>query len=214
MRHGDGVPAAAPDAGRFERGCALALELAGWCYVAMTLLICFDVVARRMLGVSTEATTELSGYLLAMGLTWGLAGTLHERAHVRVDVLVQKAPLAIRAWLHLAAVGALLLSSAMLAFGAVRLAIDSWQIGATDISSLRLPLVLPQGLWAAGLALFVVAVAGLAARTLVALLRGDAAGAERRLAPRTYQEEADETLDALRVPPSVETDTGRMTATH
>jgi TRAP-type mannitol/chloroaromatic compound transport system permease small subunit len=65
-----------------------AMTVAGWCYLAITVLICFDIAARRLLGFSTEATTELTGYLMAIGMSWGLAGTLFERGHVRIDVLV------------------------------------------------------------------------------------------------------------------------------
>ena len=59
---------------------------AGWCFIATSALITFDVLARRFLGFSTQATTELSGYALAFGIAWGLAHTLSMRAHVRIDV--------------------------------------------------------------------------------------------------------------------------------
>ena len=51
-----------------ERASQHALSVAGWCYLAMTGLICFDIVARRMLGFSSGATSELSGYLLGIGM--------------------------------------------------------------------------------------------------------------------------------------------------
>ena len=44
---------------------AKAMTIAGWCYLVITLLICFDIAARRLLGFSTEATTEITGYLMA-----------------------------------------------------------------------------------------------------------------------------------------------------
>ena len=77
-----------------------AMFVAGFCYLLITLLICFDIAARQLLGFSTEATIELTGYLMAIGMSWGLAGTLFERGHVRIDVLVQRIPLHIRVWLH------------------------------------------------------------------------------------------------------------------
>lgn len=87
------------------------MAAAGWCYLAITLIITFDIVARRLLGFSTEATTELTGYLMAIGMSWGLAGTLLERGHVRIDVLVQRLPLGVRVWLHLASLLALLVAT-------------------------------------------------------------------------------------------------------
>jgi TRAP-type C4-dicarboxylate transport system permease small subunit len=186
-----------------ERICGGALTLAGWCYLAITLLICFDITARRLLGFSTESTVEISGYLMAVGMSWGLAGTLVERAHVRIDVLLQRLPLAVRVWLHLASLLALLVAVAAFAWGAVRLAMDSYELGATDLSTLRMPMVVPQGLWAAGLVLMVLAVIGVGAQAVRRLLAGDDEGVDHMLMARTYIEEAAETLEALAIPEAV-----------
>ncbi|KQP03739.1 TRAP transporter small permease subunit [Pseudorhodoferax sp. Leaf265] len=174
-----------------------AMTVAGWCYLLITALICFDIVARRLLGFSSEATAELTGYLMAVGMSWGLAGTLFERGHVRIDVLVQKLPLKVRVWLHLASLAALLVATAFFVYGAFSLAKDSYDFGSTDLSALHTPLVLPQGLWAAGLALLLLAVLAMAARAVGQLARGDADGMDRMLMARTYIDEAAETLDAV-----------------
>ncbi len=179
-----------------------ALSLAGWGYVLMTLIIGFDVLARRLLGFSTEATAELTGYLLAIGMTLGLAGTLFDRAHVRIDVLVQRLPLRWRVWLHLFALAALLVVAGFMGFGAVSLALDSAQLGATDLSALRTPLVVPQGLWAGGFVLLVLAVLAIGARSLAQLAAGRAEGVDRSLSARTYEDEAQETLEAVARKPS------------
>lgn len=178
-----------------------AMTVAGWCYLLITLLICFDIVARRLLGFSTEATAELTGYLMAVGMTWGLAGTLFERGHVRIDVLVQKMPLRVRIWLHLASLAALLVSSAFFVFGAYTLVKDSHDFGSTDLSALHTPLVIPQGMWAAGLALMLLAIVAIGARALRQLAQGDADGMDRMLMSRTYVDEAAETLEAVGTAP-------------
>lgn len=174
-----------------------AIALAGWFYLAIALLICFDIAARRLLGFSSEATVEISGYLLASGMTWGLAGTLLDRGHVRIDVLVQKFPVAVRAWLHLASLAALVVTSAFLAWGGCALAYDSWQLHATDLTTLRTPLALPQGLWAAGLALLMVSTLVLFVTALRQLGSGRVEEMDRMLMARTYKDEAAETLGAL-----------------
>lgn len=150
-----------------------------------------------MLGVSTAATTEIGGYLLAVGIAWGLAGTLVERAHIRIDVFVQKAPVRTRVALHVLALAVLAAAALFAVYGAARVAIDSWQLGATDLTPLRLPLVVPQGLWAIGLAVFALTAIGLLITVARAALSGDAARADAICAPKTYEDEATETLDAL-----------------
>ncbi|MFO1198655.1 MAG: TRAP transporter small permease subunit [Burkholderiaceae bacterium] len=174
-----------------------AMSVAGWAYVAITALICFDIVARRLLGFSSEATSELTGYLMAIGMTWGMAGTLIERGHVRIDVLVQKLPLAVRVWLHLASLAALATTAGFFVYGAVSLARDSLELGATDLSALRTPLALPQGLWAAGLALLALAVVALGARALAQLRERRLDDLDRMLMARSYEDEAAETLEAV-----------------
>jgi len=174
-----------------------AMGLAGWCYLAMTALICFDIAARRLLGFSSESTTELSGYLMAIGMSWGLAGTLLERGHVRIDVLLQKMPLRWRVVLHLLSLLALLVSIGFFIWGSFSLALDSFTFGSTDLSTLRTPLVVPQGLWALGFALFGLAALSLMARGLRQCLQGNLQALDESLMSRSYQEEADETLQAL-----------------
>ncbi|MGJ7579945.1 TRAP transporter small permease subunit [Variovorax sp. RHLX14] len=176
---------------------AKAMTIAGWCYLLITLLICFDIAARRLLGFSSEATTEVTGYLMAIGMSWGLAGTLFERGHVRIDVLVQKMPLKVRVWLHLASLSALVVASGFFAFGAFSLAKDSFDFGATDLSAMHTPLAIPQGLWAGGLMLLLLAGVALAARAVRQLAVGDADGMDRMLMARTYIDEAAETLEAV-----------------
>ncbi|MDP3798896.1 MAG: TRAP transporter small permease subunit [Polaromonas sp.] len=174
-----------------------AMHVAGWCYLGITLLITFDIIARRLMGFSTEATTEVTGYLMAIGMSWGMAGTLFERGHVRIDVLVQKLPLKVRVWLHMASLLALLVSTAFFVYGACSLARDSWALGATDLSTLRMPMVVPQGLWAAGLALLLLTVVAMAVRSLRQLVGGEADAMDRMLMARTYEDEAAETLEAV-----------------
>lgn len=174
-----------------------AMTFSGWAYLVITVLICSDIVTRKLFGFSTEATTELTGYLMAIGMSWGLAGTLFERAHVRIDVLVQKVPLKVRVWLHMAALAALLVSTGFFAWGAFLVARDSWEIGATDLSTLHIPLVIPQGIWAAGFSLMMLAIVAVTARALRLIAIGQPAAMDRMLMARTYEEEAAETLEAV-----------------
>ena len=174
-----------------------AMWVAGFCYLLITVLICFDIFARKLLGFSTESTTELTGYLMAVGMSWGLAGTLFERGHVRIDVLVQRMSLRVRVWLHLASLLALVVSTGFYVYGAISIAKDSFAFNATDLTTIRTPLVLPQGIWAAGFVLLLLAALALTLRSVAKLTRGDLDTMDRSLMARTYEDEAAETLDAV-----------------
>ena len=171
--------------------------VAGFCYVLNAVLICFDIFSRKFLGFSTESTTELTGFLMAVGKSWGLAGTLFERGHVRIDVLVQRMPLLVRVLLHLASLLALLVSTGFYVYGAVSIANDSFAFNATDLTTLRTPLVVPQGVWAAGFVLLLLAALALALRAVGQFMRGDLDAMDRALMARTYEDEAAETLEAV-----------------
>lgn len=172
-------------------------SLAGVAYLAMTALIVFDIVARRLLGFSTEATVELTGYLLALGMSAGLAGTLVQRAHVRIDVLIQKLSARGRAWMHLLALSCVLLTASVFAWGAWRLAAESWQLSATDLSSMRTPLWIPQGAWWLGLTLFAAVALAQWLHVLRRLASRDWRGVDAMLRPKGYEEEAQECLQVL-----------------
>ena len=174
-----------------------AMFVAGFCYLIITVLICFDIGARQLLGFSSEATIELTGYLMAVGMSWGLAGTLFERGHVRIDVVVQKMPLRVRVWLHMLSLIALIVSTGFYVWGSYSLSSDSFAFNATDLTTLRTPLVIPQGLWAAGFVLLLLAAVALALRAVKQLVTGQLKAMDRALMARTYEDEAAETLEAV-----------------
>ena len=172
--------------------------VAGWTYVACALFITFDIIGRHF-GVSSAATVEVTGYMLAIGIAWGLAHTLAKRAHIRVDVLVNRLPLGLRAWLHLAALALMGAFAGFCAWAAWALVDESLLFDAHDNSALRIPLVVPQGLWLAGILAFCLMIVVLLLESLLALLCGQPAELDRLLGSRTLEDETAEALDAVKM---------------
>ncbi|MBU8546025.1 MULTISPECIES: TRAP transporter small permease subunit [Roseomonadaceae] len=170
---------------------------AGWGFVLCAFFITFEVLARSIFRFSTQSTTEITGYMLAFGLSWGLGHALNTRSHVRIDMLVNRMPQPMRIWLHLLSLLLLGIMMAFVAKGAWDLVDESLLFGATDISLLRTPLAIPQGLWAFGLIVFLVQIATMLFENLLLALSGQASQLERNLSSRGYVEEAQEALDAL-----------------
>jgi len=135
--------------------------------------------------------------MLAIGIAWGLAHALARRAHIRVDVWVNRLPLRLRAVLHLLALLALGAFAAFCAWAAWSLVDESLLFGAVDNSALRVPLAIPQGLWFAGIAAFCVMIAVLALESLLSILLGRAAELDRLLGSRTLEDETEEALEAV-----------------
>jgi TRAP-type C4-dicarboxylate transport system permease small subunit len=170
---------------------------AGWLFVLCALFVTFDVLARKFLGFSSQSTTELSGYMLGVGIAWGLAGALDARTHVRIDILIQKVPARWRGYLHWLALASLVVFAGFLAYGAWHTTMESWDFRATDNSLLKTPLVIPQGLWLFGIGVFGLMAALRLLEVALLLPRRDIAAIEHLTGPRSYVEEADEALEAI-----------------
>ena len=156
--------------------------LAGWGFILCAAFITFDVLARRFFGFSSQSTTELTGYVLAFGISWALAHTLTARAHVRIDVLINRLPAADA--LSAASPeprGACASSSASSPGAPMALVDESLLFGATDISLLRTPLWLPQGLWAFGIVVFLAPDRADAGRERAPVVAGRGAEVEAQL---------------------------------
>jgi TRAP-type C4-dicarboxylate transport system permease small subunit len=173
--------------------------VAGWNYIACALFITFDVLGRSLFGISSTATVEVTGYMLAIGIAWGLAHTLAKRAHIRVDVLVNRLPLRMRAWLHLVALAFLGVFAGFCAWAAFALVDESMLFDAHDNTSLRIPMVLPQGLWLTGIAAFCLMVLVLLVEALLCLLSGHADELDRLLGSRSLEDETAEALEAVQM---------------
>jgi len=170
--------------------------VAGWGFILTAAFITFDVIARRFFGFSSQATTELTGYALAFGISWALAHALATRAHIRIDVLINHLPDRLRYPMHLLSLAALAVFIGFIAKGAYDLVDESILFRATDISVLRTPLWIPQGLWAFGIALFLLLIVLLLLESLLLVLAGRGREAEALVHMRTYQEEVTEALEA------------------
>jgi len=135
--------------------------LAGALFFGLAFFVTYDVLARKwgsLVGLpTTRVTDEISGYILVLAATWGLAYTLRTDAHVRIDVLLPHMPPRLRAladrlaWLVMAAFAALV------AWRIWILVEDSWQTGIRSPTYLLMPLWVPQVILGVGFSLLAVA---------------------------------------------------------
>lgn len=167
---------------------------------AAALTVSVDVIARKLLNVSLGGADELSGYVLAISSTWAFAFALLRRANVRVDALYQRLPPKACALLDILALIALGVLAAYLTRYGYDMLATSWSLSSRSNSALKVPLWIPQSLWVAGLALFLLTLLLLLARSLKALWAGDWIGIHTLLGARSIEEEAgDESAYAAKI---------------
>ena len=144
------------------------------CAVPITL----DVSMRYFFNQSAIDSFEISSYGLAACIGLGLAYTVTTKAHIRVDFLVTKLPFPLRATCDLLAALALALVAVALAWFAWGTVEQSWTMGARSMSQMRVPLILPQGLWWIGLFWFACTAVMAPVLAMTRLMRGDRTGFE------------------------------------
>lgn len=160
--------------------------------LASVLLISYDVIVRRLFGVSLGGSDELSSYAFAISTAWALAYTVLERANVRVDVVYQYLPVRVAAvldWLALVSLGVF---AVVLTYQTQQVALQSWQMSAKANTPLATPLWVPQYLWVAGLVWFSLVLALMLVRASAALVTGDLKTLNALCGVKSAKEEAQE----------------------
>lgn len=185
-----------------ERGSRAAALVGGGMILAAAIVVSVDVVLRKLASTTLGGADELSGYALAIGSAWSFAFVLLHRGNVRIDALYQYLPRPLAAACDLLAVASLLGFVSVVAWHGAGVMTQSWRMNAHSNSSLAVPLVVPQALWWAGYAWFVVCASALLLRALLPFLARDWAGVNRLIGARSIEEEAaDEIAGALRSRP-------------
>lgn len=188
-----------------ERSLSLMRSISRWglwfggaLVLLAALLIGVDVILRKFFTTSIGGADELAGYALAIGTAWGLAATLLERAHIRIDSLYMLFSRLYRIILDLVGLALFIFFFAMVAWHGSGVVMQSWASGSRSQSALQIPTVIPQLIWITGLLLFVLVGVTLFLDALVKLKTGDRAGIGRTIGIRSAEEDVEEEIAALK----------------
>jgi TRAP-type C4-dicarboxylate transport system permease small subunit len=180
------------------------LWFGGGLVLMAALLIGVDVVLRKFFAMSIGGSDELAGYSLAIGTSWGLAATLMERAHIRIDSLYVLFPGLVRALLDLAGLALFLFFFGMMAWHGAGVVLQSWASGSRSQSALQIPTVIPEALWLTGLLLFIMVGILLVFDGATRLIQHDWVGIRRTIGIRSAEEDVEEEIAALKRRQSME----------
>lgn len=159
---------------RINHGIAI---LIGIVLLGCAAFVLLDIILRQT-GSSLGGTDEISGYVMAIATSWGMAYTLLELGHVRIDLLRGRAGPRGRAVFDLFAM-------AVLSGTVTLIALQSWPVLARSLTNssrantpLETPLALVQIPWFAGWVWFAIVawLTFIAAALLIA--KGDFARSE------------------------------------
>jgi TRAP-type C4-dicarboxylate transport system permease small subunit len=162
------------------------------------VLIGIDVLMRKFLDRSIGGADELAGYSLAIGTTWGLGAALLDRAHIRIDSLYVLFPQKLRLVLDTLAIILFVGFFALTLWHGLGVVSQSWTSASRSQSALETPTVIPQILWIAGLAAFVVVSVVLLIQALRLGVAGDLRGMAKLISTRSAEEEVEDEIRDLK----------------
>lgn len=177
---------------------ALAASIFGLAFLVLAVAVTAETIMRKVFNQSLQGVDELGGYILALAGTMSLSVALVARAHIRIDIVHEHLPKALRWPLNVIASVSIFVCALALMRMAWFAYDESSVLGATAQTPWATPLKYPQALWTLALAVFVVVCAFEVFNIAKLLFKGDTRTIDRNYSPRTAQEELEDELADLK----------------
>ncbi|OZI36028.1 C4-dicarboxylate ABC transporter permease [Bordetella genomosp. 1] len=155
-----------------ERVARIGAWIGGIGLLLVSWLIVIDLAARKLAGVSLGGADELAGYTLAVASAWAFPITLLRRSHIRVDVVYTHLSPRTRVVLDVFALVCLGVFVGTLTWHAWFVLVDSIHFQSVSNTPLQVPQWIPQSLWFAGYAFFLLTIVVLGACALARVMKG------------------------------------------
>lgn len=171
--------------------------LFGWMFIALSLIVVGETVARKLFAFSLQGADELGGYILAVGSGIAFTVAFVERAHIRIDLLQSRLPAPARAlldWLAVVSMAALALLLAYVGWLVIEETIEFRSNAPTPWAT---PLIYPQGAWYATLVIFALVTVVGALRATWLLARGRSGQMVSEYGPKSTKDELEAELQNL-----------------
>jgi TRAP-type C4-dicarboxylate transport system permease small subunit len=178
----------------------------GTIFLALAAVVTVETISRKVFNISLQGADELGGYALAVGSTIAFSLALMGRAHIRVDVFHDRFSPRAQAVLNWISIVSLAVFGLFIAWVAFKVIGDTLQYRSTAQTPWATPLIIPQSVWYAGLAIFALVATGYALRASALLFSGRIGTLNSDFHPKSAKEELKEELDDLAVRQAAEGD--------
>ena len=145
--------------------------VAGYMLLGLSFLVTAEILIRRFFNFSLQGSDEYGGYVLAILAAFGFSFALLERAHTRVEIVVERLGAGPQAALNLASCLSAALMALFMAWRAYAALAESIEFRSLSGTPLMTPLWQPQALWFAGLLFFAITASAVALHALVLMVR-------------------------------------------
>lgn len=183
-----------------ERVARIGAWIGGLGLLLVSWLIVIDLAARKLAGVSFGGADELAGYTLAVASAWAFPITLLRRSHIRVDVVYTHLSPRTRVVLDVFALVCLGVFVGTLTWHAWFVLVDSIHFQSVSNTPLQVPQWIPQSLWFAGYAFFLLTIVVLGACALARVMKGRWQAVNALIGIHSVEEGIDEETADVPVP--------------
>ena len=174
-----------------------AVWIAGGALMLAAFMITIDVIFRKFLGLTMRGSDEISGYVFAAATTWAYSYCLLHRANVRIDAFYNLMPAWPKAICDVLGVIFLLIFMSFLTERAVVTLFESIVNKTLSVTTLRVPLWIPQMCWFGGLLLFTFTLTFVLVFSVTALIKGDLPTVNRVAGVFSVEEEIEEETHSM-----------------
>lgn len=175
-----------------ERLSRVAVWFGGTALLISAVIVTLDVLARKIFGVTMSGSDEISGYVFAASTTLAYSYCIIHRANIRIDAFYNFLPLWARGVLDIVGLALLLLFMGMLTRYSILVLQTSWEQNSLSLTTLSIPLWIPQAFWVAGLIMFIITAAFLLIYAIAALVQGDTQRVKAIVGTMSVEEEISE----------------------
>ena len=169
----------------------------GYVLLLLSLVIVFEILARKLFSFSLQGVDEIGGYVVAGTGAFGFAYALIERTHTRIDIVLGHVPRLLRNSLNIFTYALVTGAALFITRYAYQALNESLLFNGHSPTPLQTPMWIPQGIWFAGLIVF----SGTAIAMFVHLLIQNYRDSERayfQYGPPTISEELHRELEDAR----------------
>jgi TRAP-type C4-dicarboxylate transport system permease small subunit len=180
---------------RLERVSAWVFGLA---FLLLAAAVAVETTLRKVFNTSLQGVDELGGYVLAVGAALSFAIALRQRTHIRIDVVHERLPKALRVMLNALALPSLAICAAAILYMAWFALSETIQFNATAQTPWATPLRYPQTAWVIALGVFALFALVETGVMLLTLVTGRFTEMDHSYGPRGAKEELDEEVADLK----------------
>jgi TRAP-type C4-dicarboxylate transport system permease small subunit len=178
-----------------KRAEAILANIFGAIFLALSVIVTVETLARKIFNYSLQGVDELAGYSLAVGSTIAFSLALAGRNHIRVDVFHELFPRGLKAALNWISIVLLAALAVLFVTVSWRVLSESLEYRSTAQTPWATPLIWPQSLWYAGLVMFMVVAVGFASRATYLLVKRRIDELNEEFHPKSTKEELKEELE-------------------